>query len=249
MTTKRKTILKAMAFASCTTMDDLVMTTGLARKNLQDNVKATMNEGLCERIRDDVTGLPAYRLTPKGRAWLESDKDNSKTQLFGNSVQLKKNDSVKPPPAVGTNTGSKDTGTIVDGGDLRADPLPVGNAVSAPPKPDNLPVAACADDLKKKHDVACQTIRELTAIVEEQAATIKRRNEQLLKANREQHVSKPDELPPTRYIVAEEYLVVDTEEEAHVVALDLAKEIPINTPVIVFSSHKARELRINWRDA
>ena len=39
MTTKRKQILKAMAFASCTTIDDLVMTTGLERKNLHDNAK------------------------------------------------------------------------------------------------------------------------------------------------------------------------------------------------------------------
>jgi len=67
-----------------------------------------------------------------------------KTQHPRNPWYLK-NDSVKPKPAVGVNTGSKDTCSTVGGGDLRADPLHVGNAVSAPPKPDDLPVAACAD--------------------------------------------------------------------------------------------------------
>ena len=112
-------------------MDDLVMTTGLERKNLHDNVKAALKGELCLRIKDDVTGQPAYKLTPKGRAWLENDKDDSS--------------SGKPQPAVGKNSGSKDAGSIVGGGGLDADSLPVGNAVSAPPKPDKMPVAACAD--------------------------------------------------------------------------------------------------------
>ena len=50
-----------MAFASCTTMDDLVTSTGLARKNLHDNIASARKENLCQRINDDVTGQPAYK--------------------------------------------------------------------------------------------------------------------------------------------------------------------------------------------
>ena len=259
MTTKRKQILKAMAFSSCTIMDDLVITTGLVRKNLQDNVKATMKEGLCERIRDDVTGLPAYRLTTKGRAWLENDKDDSKTQQPRNPRHLK-NDSVKPQPAVGKNTGSKDTGSIVDGGDLRADPLHVGNAVSAPPKPDKEPVAACADEIEQIHTdykFAMYMIRKALCIDHDEDIGIVPTIESLIESNNDLRTTvdllyaaapTPTE-KETRYIIAEEYLMADSEEEANAIALEIAKGIEIDNPVIVFSSHKARELRINWRDA
>ena len=138
MTTKRKQILKAIAVSGSATMDDLVMTTGLERKNLHDNVKAALKGELCQRIKDDVTGQPAYKLTTKGRAWLENDKDDTASSKATIS---------KPQPAVGKNSGSKDAGSIVDGGKVGADSLPVGNAVSAPPKPDKMPVAACADDI------------------------------------------------------------------------------------------------------
>ena len=43
------------AFPQTQTLDDLVMTTGLERKNLHDNVKATLKDELCQRIKDDVT--------------------------------------------------------------------------------------------------------------------------------------------------------------------------------------------------
>ncbi|WP_326527456.1 hypothetical protein, partial [Dokdonella sp.] len=77
MTTKRKQILKARAVAGSQIVDDLVDSTGLQRKNLQDNLKATLEAGL-----DAVEALPqssaweavADRLR---RAWLESDKDDS----------------------------------------------------------------------------------------------------------------------------------------------------------------------------
>ena len=59
MTTKRKQILKAIAVSGSATIEDLVMTTGLERKNLHDNVKATLKGELCLRIKDDVaTGYP-----------------------------------------------------------------------------------------------------------------------------------------------------------------------------------------------
>ena len=261
MTTKRKQILKAMAFASCTTMDDLALSTGLERKNLHDNVKASIREDLCERIRDDVTGLPAYKLTTKGRAWLENDKDNSS--------------SVKPQPAVGENSGSQDKGSRVAGGAMCADPLPLGKADPAPPKPDDLPVAAGADVnalinsinefcgwLGLKANVrypinlhGCKSVVsdlmqavevniDLQATVLEQAMKIKS-----LQADIDDLILDQLDKQPTRYIVTDTYLLADSEAQACEIALELGKEAPINTPVIVFHSHKARELRINWRDA
>lgn len=95
MTTKRKLILKAIAIAGSITIDDLIINTGLQRKNLHDNIKAAMLPvPLLERIRDDVTGLPAYRLTKQGREWLENDKDDSRSA---------KPTATKPDPVVKPN--------------------------------------------------------------------------------------------------------------------------------------------------
>ena len=281
-------------------MDDLVMTTGLERKNLHDNVKTTLKDELCLRIKDDVTGQPAYKLTPKGRAWLENDKDDSS--------------SGKPQPAVGKNTGSKDAGSIVGGGGLDADSLPVGNAVSAPPKPDEMPVAAGADvkaDPVVKESLttemptdkeccnaakvaATRRIAELMDTVKNQRATIDARDSEIrigdaaidgwlrlakefecnnipelrvfinaavdkldrlrsaktdsLKNAHPEPAYSTDDAKP-RYIVAENYMTASSEDQANAIALEIAKNIEIDTPVVVFSAHKARELRINWRDA
>ena len=300
MTTKRKQILKAIAVSGSATMDDLVMTTGLERKNLHDNVKTTLKDELCLRIKDDVTGQPAYKLTPKGRAWLENDKDDSS--------------SGKPQPAVGKNTGSKDAGSIVGGGGLDADSLPVGNAVSAPPKPDKMPVAAGADvkaDPVVKESLttemptdkeccnaakvaATRRIAELMDTVKNQRATIDARDSEIrigdaaidgwlrlakefecnnipelrvfinaavdkldrlrsaktdsLKNAHPEPAYSTDDAKP-RYIVAENYMTASSEDQANAIALEIAKNIEIDTPVVVFSAHKARELRINWRDA
>ena len=239
MTTKRKQILKALAFASCTTMDDLAMTTGLERKNLHDNVKASMREDLIERIRDDVTGLPAYKLTAKGRAWLENDKDNSSN--------------IKPQPAVGENSGSQDKGSRVAGGDMCVDPLPMGKADPAPPKPDDLPAAAgaevkqliCAyDELRGMYDELREIHAGIVAIASNQAEKL-----ETLQAEIDDLLLAKLDPKPTRYIVTDTYLMADSEDQANEIALELAKNIEIDTPVIVFHSHKARELRINWRDA
>ena len=310
MTSKRKQILKAIAVSGSATMDDLVMTTGLERKNLHDNVKAALKGELCLRIKDDVTGQPAYKLTPKGRAWLENDKDDSS--------------SGKPQPAVGKNTGSKDTGSIVDGGFNGADSLPVGNAVSAPPKPDKMPVAACADvkaasvvkeslTTEMPPDKECcnaakvvattasshvaelrKEISGLSDIVDAQRATIDARDSEIrigdaaiegwlrlakefecnnipelrvfinaavdkldrlrsvktdsLKNAHPEPAYSTDDAKP-RYIIADNYMLASSEDQANAIALEIAKNIEIDTPVVVFATHKARELRINWRDA
>lgn len=315
MTTKRKQILKAIAVSGSATIDDLVMTTGLERKNLHDNVKAALKGELCQRIKDNVTGQPAYKLTPKGRAWLENDKDDTASSKATIS---------KPQPAVGKNSGSKDAGSIVDGGKVGADSLPVGNAVSAPPKPDKMPVAACADvkadpavrkslttdmptdkeccnaakvvattagshvaDLYKEIDglsdivdaqrtmidamdsemrigdaaidawlrlakeFECNNIPELRVFINAAVDKLDRlrsvNTDSLKNANPEPAYSTDDAKP--RYIVAENYMTASSEEQANAIALEIAKNIEIDTPVVVFSAHKARELRINWRDA
>ena len=284
MTTKRKQILKAIAVSGSATIDDLVMTTGLERKNLHDNVKAAMKDELCQRIKDDVTGQPAYKLTPKGRAWLENDKDDTASTKATIS---------KPQPAVGKNTGSKDTGSIVDGGFVGADSLPVGNAVSAPPKPDKMPVAACADvkaaSVVRKSlttdmptDKECcnaakvvattagwhvvqlrEQVKALEANAKEyqwrlnnQSETITLQTSEIallqsriktLEGNAELPFSTDDAKP--RYIIADNYMTASSEDEANAIALEIAKNIEIDTPVVVFATHKARELRINWRDA
>lgn len=67
------------------------------------------------------------------------------------------------------------------------------------------------------------------------------------KANPEPAYSTDDATP--RYIVAENYMLASSEDQANAIALEIAKNIEIDTPVVVFSAHKARELRINWRDA
>ena len=315
MTTKRKQILKAIAVSGSATIDDLVMTTGLERKNLHDNVKSTLKDELCQRIKDDVTGQPAYKLTPKGRAWLENDKDDTASTKATIS---------KPQPAVGKNSGSKDAGSIVDGGVIGADSLPVGNAVSAPPKPDKMPVAACADvkaasvvkdslttemptdkeccnaakvvattasshvaELRKEisglsdivdaqrtmidardseirigdaaiegwlrlaKEFECNNIPELRVFINAAVDKLDRlrsvKTDSLKNAHPEPAYSTDDAKP--RYIIADNYMTASSEDEANAIALEIAKNIEIDTPVVVFATHKARELRINWRDA
>lgn len=171
MTTKRKQILKALAVAGSQIVDDLVDSTGLQRKNLQDNLKATLEAGLIERIRDDVTGLPAYRLTPKGRAWLESDKDNGASKppiptLLTHKPMLRS----KPSSSVTTQAGSGDiTPAAAHCSTSLASATPgKGADVIEPPKPDDAPDAVCSDEMIKELGIANDWLRaELTAANEE----------------------------------------------------------------------------------
>ena len=126
MTTKRKQILKAIAARGCTTLDDLVTDTGLLRKNLHDNLKAALKEFLVDRIRDDVTGLPAYKLTMKGRAWLvNNEKLRETTQAMSGDVTIAAADDA-------TSLASASPGQAV--------------AVVEPPTPDDAPVAVRSDE-------------------------------------------------------------------------------------------------------
>lgn len=239
MTTKRKQILKALAVAGSQIVDDLVDSTGLQRKNLQDNLKATLEAGLIERIRDDVTGLPAYRLTAKGRGWLESDKDDSTSKPpIPTPLTHKPMLRSEPSSSVTTPAGGGDISPAVKDGATSLAVATPGQALTVvePPKPDESPAAVGSDEM-----TADWLRAQLTAANEEIG-----RLRLLQKAYRSLEPVAP---PKLRYVIAEEYLLADSAEEANGIALEIAKNIEIDTPVIVFTAHAARELRINWRDA
>lgn len=61
----RHEILKGAA--SGATLDDLLNSIKLPRPKLKSNIDAAIGDGLITRHRDDVTGLPAYRLTDAGK--------------------------------------------------------------------------------------------------------------------------------------------------------------------------------------
>lgn len=91
MTTKRKLILTTLAKLGTSILDDLTEATRLQRKNLQDNLKACVDEGLVDKIKDDVTGLPAYKVSQKGQKWLanQNSSEPSRKELFESLFEYK----------------------------------------------------------------------------------------------------------------------------------------------------------------
>jgi len=72
----RLVILAALAKSGMLTLDELQTQTGEERKKIQDNAMHAINLSLIERVRDDVTHLPAYQITALGRRyWLKHTKD------------------------------------------------------------------------------------------------------------------------------------------------------------------------------
>lgn len=279
----RQTIINLLQKQTVLTVEEMMDDTGWTETKVRDTLSDLKKIDAVFFERDDVTRKAMYRL-----------KDGFKTKLC-----------VKPKPAVGKNAGSKDAGSAVGSSDIVAGPPLAGNAVSAPPKPDKKPVAACADvkaiqkDMEQevrltmagktiidfcewlagKAKVRCpMNLYECKAIVTDlmqaneanadleamalaQAMTIKDQQAEienhlancadlsiriaLLESNTELPLSSN----PVRYIVTDCYTIAKSESEANDFAIKLAKEAEVDTPVMVLQSHKARELRINWRDA
>lgn len=68
--TIRLAILLALADGAITTIDDLQIKTDEPRKKVAGAVYPAAVEGLIKRMRDDVTGAPAYQITADGRKYL-----------------------------------------------------------------------------------------------------------------------------------------------------------------------------------
>jgi hypothetical protein len=66
----RVAILQALADGAITTIDDLQTKLDEPRKKVVDNAVHASNDGLIKRMRDDVTGLAACKITTEGKAYL-----------------------------------------------------------------------------------------------------------------------------------------------------------------------------------
>jgi len=185
MTSKRKTILKAIVSYGIAGMDDLELSTGLPRKNLQDNLKATVDAGLIERLRDDVTGLPAYKLTKTGRTWLENDKDDSSSKPAAKTLSV----------------------TPAGGGDISpaaraSDHLPEvaepdeGAAATEPPTLDKMPAAARSGEKLTALDIAVRNHNLLQEIAAEVALPDEAKMDSLPQLIRARLAMLPDEGEP-----------------------------------------------------
>jgi hypothetical protein len=118
MTTNRETIAQAINSAHEATLDDLMTSCEMDRKRLIDTVNGLRKADLVERFKDDLTGLPAYRMTKKGSAWLINRPAIENAQ-----------------PAVAKNTGSKAApsfpiGISIGAGDAVEQPAPEAVASS-----------------------------------------------------------------------------------------------------------------------
>ena len=105
--------------------------------------------------------------------------------------------------------------------------------------------------LRLAKEFECNNIPELRVFINAAVDKLDRlrsaKADSLKNAHPEPAYSTDDARP--RYIVAENYMTASSEEQANAIPLEIAKNIEIDTPVVVFATHKARELRINWRDA
>jgi hypothetical protein len=141
MTTKRKHIMTTLAKIGPSILDDIVEATKMPRKNLQDNIKACVDEDLIDKFKDDVTGLPAYKVSPKGKKWLANQNDSVTTQAMRGDISM----------------------AVADDATSLASALP-GQAATViePPKPDDAPVAVRSDEsaLSKSVTEFCEWVTE-----------------------------------------------------------------------------------------
>jgi DNA-binding MarR family transcriptional regulator len=259
MTTKRKQIMKAIAANSSAVLDDLVMATGLERKNLHDNIKAALKEFLIERIRDDVTGLPAYKLTGKGRMWLDRQNDSVTTQAMRGDISM----------------------AVADDATSLASDLP-GQAATViePPKRDESPVAVRSDESALSKSVTefcewvgkrCQlrtprTLREAKDVIEalEQAGNdLGKRIEErdrTEKTLRDLIASKDDEITELQrrghryehnecYVVMPDYPDMTIHSSLDTARAEAEAEAMENSPVHLVAIIDTAEMQISWKNA
>lgn len=91
----RMAILMALADGGIITIDDLLIKVDEPRNKLVNNAQAAHQEGLIKRMRDDVTKLAAYQITPNGRKYLEKYADGSKAEPTAKPV-VRENQTTEP---------------------------------------------------------------------------------------------------------------------------------------------------------
>ena len=92
----RLAILMALADGGIITIDDLLIKVDEPRNKLVNNAQAAHQEGLIKRMRDDVTGLAAYQITPAGKKYLEKYADGSKAEPVAEPV-VRENQTTEVP--------------------------------------------------------------------------------------------------------------------------------------------------------
>lgn len=92
----RLAILTALAGGAITTIDDLLIAVEEPRAKLTNNAQAAYHDGLIKRMRDDVTGLAAYQITPAGKKYLANYADGSKAEPVAEPV-VRENQTTEVP--------------------------------------------------------------------------------------------------------------------------------------------------------
>ena len=128
--TNRQRLLSAIFKLTFATTEELAdHIPEFTRQKLRDTLGDCVKSGLILREKDDVTGLPAYRLSDAGK----KQHDSSVTQAVSGDVTA----------------AATDRPTCVAGGCERTDPPAEAVAVIEPPKPDDSPVAAGSDEVQR----------------------------------------------------------------------------------------------------
>ena len=92
----RLAILTAIASGAITTIDDLLIAVEETRAKVTNNAQAAYHDGLIKRMRDDVTGLAAYQITPAGKKYLAKYADGSKAEPVAEPV-VRENQTTEVP--------------------------------------------------------------------------------------------------------------------------------------------------------
>lgn len=288
MTSKRIQILQAIQ-AGAVTLNEMDERIDLPRRNIQDNVKACVQDGLLDKFRDDVTGLPAYKLTKAGLVKLASEANTKTTTTQAGSGDITPAAAHRATSLAPRNSGE---GAAVMGPPqpeptvkeslitqkpvaVRSDDMPTDKACCNAAKVVATTAGGVVSELQTKLDHAekdadslsnaiikfCGITYELLpagnkypinlyecsvkleSYINQQKALIANLNDQI------DALSHNAPVVTDRFIVTNNYFIAKSESEANDMAFKMAKEIICDSPVIVFTPHRARELRINWRDA